>query len=83
MAAQALFSHRQLEGKNTGELQEMMWREHHINWNDFSTSQKRGTCVIKEKYEKEGVQRSRWVTDEDIPIFTQDRDYINKFVFVE
>lgn len=45
MAAQARFSPRQLHGKGGGELQDMLWREHGINWNDYPTEFKRGTLV--------------------------------------
>lgn len=82
MVAQSLFSHKQLHGKNTGELQDMMFTGHGVNWNDYPTHQKRGTCIVKEQYDKDGTMRSRWVPDLEIPIFTQDRDYIDKYVFV-
>ena len=81
MVAQSLFSHRQLHCKNTDELQDMMFTEHGVNWNDYPTHQKRGTCIVKECYDKDGATRSRWVPDLEIPIFTQDRDYIDKYVF--
>jgi tRNA(His) 5'-end guanylyltransferase len=82
MVAQSLFSHKQLHGKNTGELQDMMFTEHGVNWNDYTTHQKRGACIVKEQYDKDGAMRSRWVPDLEIPIFTQNRDYIDKYVFV-
>lgn len=82
MVAQSLFSHKQLHGKNTGELQDMMFTEHGVNWNDYPTHQKRGACIVKEQYDKDGAMRSRWIPDLEIPIFTQDRDYIDKYVFV-
>lgn len=81
MVAQSLFSHKQLHGRNTGELQDMMFTEHGVNWNDYPTHQKRGTCIVKEQYDKDGAMRTRWVPDLEIPIFTQDRDYIDKYVF--
>lgn len=83
MVAQSLFSHKQLHGKNTGELQDMMFTEHGVNWNDYPTHQKRGTCIVKEQYDKDGAMRSRWIPDLEIPIFTQDRDYIDKYVFFD
>lgn len=43
--------------------------------NIFNTSKKRGTCVY---YDTE-----KYVVDISIPIFTQDRNYIQKFVDVE
>lgn len=79
--AQANFSHRQLEGKNCNELQEMLWQEKGINWNDYPTHLKRGSCCVKTTYTLEvdgkGVQRSKWVIDNEIPIFSQNTWYVN------
>lgn len=83
MVAQSLFSHRQLQNKNCDQLQEMMFQEHNINWNDYSTVYKRGSCVIKEQYTENDTTRSRWVIDTNIPIFTQDRNYIDRLVFLD
>ena len=79
--AQANFSHKQLEGKNCNELQEMLWQEKGINWNNYPTHLKRGSCCVKSTYtiEVDGkdVQRSEWVIDNDIPIFSQNPWYVN------
>ena len=79
--AQANFSHKQLEGKNCNELQEMLWQEKGINWNNYPTHLKRGSCCVKSTYtiEVDGkdVQRSRWIIDNDIPIFSQNPWYVN------
>ena len=45
MAAQAYFSHSALQGKHSGEMQEMLFCVHDINFNDYPTSFKRGTYV--------------------------------------
>lgn len=53
---------------------------------------KRGSCCIREestfwtpdpqnKDKIIDVTRRKWVIDNDIPIFTQDRDYIDRIVF--
>lgn len=79
--AQANFSHKQLEGKNCNELQEMLWQEKGINWNDYPTHLKRGSCCVKSTYTLEvdgkDVQRSRWIIDKNIPIFSQNPWYVN------
>ena len=79
--AQANFSHKQLEGKNCNELQEMLWQEKGINWNDYPTHLKRGSCCVKSTYTLEvdgkDVQRSEWVIDNEIPIFSQNTWYVN------
>lgn len=81
MVAQSMFSYKELHGLNCNQLQEKMWQEKNVNWNDYTISQKRGSCIVKEQYENNGAIRSRWIVDEDIPIFTQERDYIDMYVF--
>ena len=84
---QANFSHKQLDGKKCNDIQDMLMLEKNINWNDFPTHLKRGSCCIKKPFvinegtEQEAI-RSKWVIDMDIPIFTQDKEYINKLIFV-
>ena len=81
MVGSAKFSHKQLQNKNCNQIQEMLFQEKGINFNDFPAYQKRGSCVIKEQYDKEGTMRTRWIIDKEIPIFTQDRNYIDRYVF--
>lgn len=45
MAAQSQFSHRDTLNKNTSILQEMLFQEKGINWNDYPAFFKRGTYV--------------------------------------
>lgn len=80
MLGQSQFSHKQLQFKGNNEIQEMLWQEKQINFNDLPVYQKRGVCIIKEYFEKDSATRSRWVVDKNIPIFTQDRNYIERFV---
>ncbi|MEU0078446.1 tRNA(His) guanylyltransferase Thg1 family protein [Micromonospora tulbaghiae] len=47
MAAQAKFSHKRLHGVNTGQMQELLWSEKGINWNDYPDGCKRGRVVVK------------------------------------
>ena len=80
MVGQAYFSHKELHKKTCNDIQDMLMIQKGINWNDFPTHYKRGTCVIK-KIDESG--RSKWVIDEDIPIFKgEDRSYIDKLVYV-
>lgn len=48
MAAQARFSHKQLHGKSSNQMQEMLWSEHGVNWNDYDPRFKRGTVLASE-----------------------------------
>ena len=95
MVGQANFSHKELQNKSCNDIQDMLMLQKNINWNDFPTYQKRGTCVIKEEYYPEPVKgyencevnaldvRTRWVIDKDIPIFKgEGRNYIEKLVMV-
>ena len=72
--ARKYFSDKQCYKKNTSQLQDMLHEEKGVNWNDCSDVEKRGTCVIKNS--NPNSNRSNWIIDEHIPIFTQDRDYI-------
>jgi len=75
--AQSLYSQKQMEGINTKKLQDKMFTEKGVNWNDLTTYQKRGSCCIKNS-------SGEWIIDNDIPIFSQDRDYIeSRIVFHE
>lgn len=90
MLARTLYSHKQLENKANAELQELCFQKG-INWNDCPTTQKRGRCIVKQTTLKEGknpktgevfmAQRSEWVVDTEIPVFSQDRNYINGFFY--
>ncbi len=81
MVAQAVFSHKEMQGKKCDVLQDMLFKQHNINWNNYTTEEKRGTCIVRSLVETNGALRHKWQADENIPIFTQDRTYIDKFVF--
>jgi len=85
--AQAHFSHKQLHGVDTNGMQDLLMLQKGINWNDCPTMQKRGVCVIKTETPVQTVGgvvlRSEWVIDEEIPIFSQDRDYIESRMNIE
>lgn len=59
MAAQSMFSHKQLQKKNGAEMQEMMWSTHGVNFNDYPAFFKRGTFVRR-------VKRERLLTQEEL-----------------
>ena len=87
MVGQANFSHKALHCKTCNDIQNMLMFEKGINWNDFPTVQKHGSCCTKTGKHtvvdiKTGEQKDRlvWEIDKNIPIFTQDRNYIERFV---
>ena len=71
MLGQCNFPHQELQGKSCSDIQDMLMTRKNINFNDMATAFKRGVCCIKT--ENEG-----WIIDTEIPIFTQDREYIEK-----
>lgn len=90
MLARSLYSHKQCENKNNSDLQEMIFQKGQ-NWNNLPTSQKRGRCIVRQLTNKlaqnpktgevTNAIRSEWIVDNEIPIFSQDRYYINKFAY--
>ena len=74
--AQSLYSHKELQGIGTKELQNKMLIEKNVNWNDYKTDEKCGIAAIKDN-------EGKWFIDELTPIFTEDRDYINRLVYPE
>lgn len=90
MVGQANFSHKELQKKSCNMIQEMLFAEKGINWNDYPTYLKRGSCCIKTTIQnpnvdiKDGVYpKSIWMIDLDIPIFKGDgRQYIDKLIYI-
>ena len=73
MVGQANFSHKELQNKTCNMIQDMLHEEKGINWNDFPTHQKRGTCIVRKP--------NGWVIDTEIPIFKgEDRKYIEDLI---
>jgi tRNA(His) 5'-end guanylyltransferase len=74
MVAQSLYSHKELNGKNGDEKQEMIHKKGQ-NWDKYPASQKRGTTVVKRKFALETddgdlITRSRW--EIETPDFCKD-----------
>ena len=87
MVGQANFSHKELQNKSCNMIQDMLHEEKGINWNDFPTYLKRGSCIIKTEdkttcaKDTQTTDRSHWVVDRDIPIFKgEGREYIEKLI---
>ena len=90
MVGQANFSHKELQKKSCNMIQEMLFAEKGINWNDYPTHLKRGSCCIKTTIQNPNVDikdgaypKSIWMIDLDIPIFKGDgRQYIDKLIYI-
>jgi tRNA(His) guanylyltransferase len=53
MAAQAHFPHRRLHGVNSGGMQELLWSEAGVNWNDYPDGFKRGRVAVRRVGQRE------------------------------
>ena len=81
MVGQANFSHKELHQKTCSNIQDMLHEQKGINWNDFPTHKKRGSCCIKKKEIVDGIERSKWVIDTEIPNFVNEgREYIERLI---
>ena len=82
--AQANFSHKELQGKNTSQMQDMLMLVKGINWNNAPTVFKRGCACIRDLVEIDTpngkVYRNKWVLDTEMPIITQNKEYIEKLL---
>ena len=93
---QAYFSHKELDKKSSDMIQCMLFEERCVNWNDYPTHLKRGSCCVKNKIviESDGVvttaqlrdttaNENSWIIDNEIPIFKgEGRKYIDDLIFV-
>lgn len=94
MLARKYYSQKQLNKKTSSDMHEMIFKKSD-NWNNLETFLKRGRCVIPSKEtvfvtkkETKGnfegtVDRKVWKVDNDIPVFSKDRKYVEKFLEVE
>lgn len=94
MAASAHFSHNSLHGLDTNQMQERLFQEKGINWNDYPDGCKRGRCVVRrstfspvtykdkrtgETRTTEAVERRVWAVEVP-PVFTQDRTWLSGMI---
>lgn len=86
----SLFSEKELFKKTCNDIQDMAHELRGINWNDFSVPEKRGTCiaaktitVVLDTAMDVDMERTVLEIDYNIPTFTQDRGYVEKYVYVE
>lgn len=70
MAGREYFSHKELYKKSCNNIQEMLFTNKGINFNDYSMLRKRGACFKNKKI------------DVEIPIFTTNRKYVEEEVYV-
>lgn len=83
MLGQTHFSHKDLQNKSCNDIQDMLMFEKDINFNNMSVSFKRGVCCVKKKVPSNDRligYKTKWTIDYNIPVFSQDRDYIENIL---
>ena len=86
--ARTYFSDKEMFGKSTSQLKQMVI-DKGFPWEGINHEYKMGRVVLKENTEKEFINpitkeaitaiRGDWVVDNKIPLFSADRDYIERF----
>ncbi len=82
MLARSLYSDKQCFQKDASKLKEMCAAKEQP-WDALPTSKKFGQCARRVAYDHEGTERHRWEIDNEIPLFSDDRAYIERFLPVE
>ena len=73
--AQSLFSQSELNGVNNKALQDKMFTEKDVNWNDMQTYLKRGSACKKN-------DEGKWYIDYDMPILSRNREYLESTIML-
>lgn len=80
MVGRTYFSDKELFKKNCSNIQDMLMEKYNVNWNDFPVRYKRGCACYKRCVGNGDICRDEWYVDYDMPIITQDREYVEKWV---
>jgi tRNA(His) 5'-end guanylyltransferase len=93
MVAQSLYSHSELDGKNTAEKQEMIYKKTSKNWSFYPESDKNGRLIVKETYAPETPENSISQLLDGVPVnikthwvsrpawkFTQDKNKLLQMI---
>ncbi len=76
MAGRAYFSHKELQNKNTSDIQDMLYDKFKVNWNNYTIPCKRGSACIK-------GEDGKWFVDLKMPILKgNDRKYVDDLIYV-
>jgi tRNA(His) 5'-end guanylyltransferase len=67
-----LYTQKELEHKNTDEIKKMCAAKH-LYWDDIPISNQRGVAAYKDG-------TNGYISDKNIPLFTENREYIEKYI---
>ncbi len=73
---QVKLGHKACQGLSGSELQEALHSRCGFNWNDIPTWQKRGVAITRRPYGDGPAKHTRVHTDWEMPIVSQDREYV-------
>lgn len=80
MLARSHFSHRELEDKNSSQIHDMLFLEKEVNWADLPDHLKNGRVIYRKEINKNDVIRNEINLDQNIPIFTKNREFLEKYI---
>lgn len=81
MLARSIFSHKQCENKNVPTLRTMC-REAGQDWESLTPTIRKGRCVRRHYCNLSG-ERMGWKVDTDIPMFGENRAYVDNLLTLE
>lgn len=87
MFARTLFSHKELNGKSSKQMQEMCLAKG-SSFDDLPVYFKRGRSIYKVEVDREvevkgkmlQIKRREWFIDNNSPVFVEDRNFIEKYI---
>ena len=71
-----MYSQKELNGIKTNQLQNKMFTEKGVNWNELDTMCKRGSACKKDS-------EGKWFIDYEMPIIKKNRAYVEDLVYCE
>jgi len=77
--AQSLYSQNELCGKKLNDTRILIAKKDH-DITTYPVKYQRGSCCIK-RYDEQGC--SEWIIDENIPRFSEDKNYVEQYVFLD
>lgn len=82
MFARSHFSHSELHKKSTSEMVEMCKAKGH-DWYALPPSQRNGRAVYRESKLVDGSWRSHFITDTNVPLFVDNKQYIERHLAID
>lgn len=92
MYGRQFMSQNEMHAKNSKEIRRLLEEKYHSPWENNPTFFKRGVCIQKVQYEEffkapngntGTVRRTRWDVNLEIPVFTQDKEFVSNYLKIE